>query len=274
MPKLKATHDTFLKSSVAPAGDISDADKIFVKAGTEVEINWLLSDRSQHDRIELKTPQKGKYNWYVFKNHFEAVGSTASLSLPSAKLVSGKFFSKVKSAIGLVPQPDQHTCQSATLAMVIGTTDVWSIRADLVANGTAGDPANMGRILRKHFGDRYRFDDNASLSEARDAVKNGAFLIVHGFFSGSGHLIAIDGVEVDPSSLSYKFKVLDPYSQFNAKTWAYDLPDIGYSGYYSSRVIYAACVAGASKWDAQAIYRRGELDSNRKGGWIHFVYPE
>jgi hypothetical protein len=183
------------------------------------------------------------------------------------------FDTKVQSALGLIPQPNSWTCQSTCIGMATGNQDIMGIRARLEVMGEPGDPAVMGILLKEHFGDRYHFDDNASLSEARDYLKQGAFLIVHGWETHAGHVIALNGVEIDPTNQNYRFKVLDPWSEFNFKAWAYDSDSCGFEGTYSSYGIYAACVAGQSFDDAAEIYRRGELDSDRKSAWIHVIQP-
>lgn len=183
------------------------------------------------------------------------------------------FLSKLKNQIGLVPQPDALTCQSAAIAMALGTRDVAGIRASLLSRGTAGDPAVMGNYLRSKIGDRYLFDMDASLLEAREYLKQGCFLITHGYFTAFGHVIAIDGVEIDPSNMSYRLRVRDPWSQFNFQNWGYDLGDVGYSGFYSSYGIYAACVASTSIDHAKSLYRNGVLDSAQKGMWLHCIKP-
>lgn len=180
------------------------------------------------------------------------------------------FFSKVKESLKLRPQPNNYTCQSACIAMATGG-DIAQIRTELVQRGEAGDPANMGVLLRRRLGDRYSYNGNASLLDARSALENGAFCIVHSWLTGSGHVIGLDGVEEDGSS--YRFNVKDPWSEFDFASWSYPGTALGYDGFYSSRGIYAACVAGQSRSDAAAIYRRGELDSSKGGMWLHVVKP-
>jgi hypothetical protein len=183
------------------------------------------------------------------------------------------YLTKVKQITGLLSQPDPYTCQSACVGMATNETNIYGIRQRLESLGDPGSPQNMGVILRERLGDRYSFDDNACLSECRDWLKAGEFLITHGWFTGSGHVVAMDGVEVDPQTLSYKLNMRDPWSEFDAKSWAYPYPSDRFDGYYSSYIIYAACVVGQSVWDAAAAYRRGELDSMRKGAWVHRIRP-
>jgi hypothetical protein len=171
-------------------------------------------------------------------------------------------------------QPDASTCQSACVAMAIRNPDIAAIRAKLVSMPEgAGRPANMGVILRAKYGGRYIFDNNASLNDCRDWLKGGEFLITHGWFTRSGHVICLDGLELDAKTLGYRFSVKDPWSEFNAPSWIYSGGSRFFDGYYSSRCIYAACVKSQSVYDAKAIYRRGELDSARQGAWIHRIRP-
>ena len=181
---------------------------------------------------------------------------------------------QVEEAKGLFSQPNSYTCQSTCIAMATGKNDVMGIRRQLERLGDPGDPATMGHLLSESFGDRYIFDDNACLSEVRDWLKAGEFLISHGWFTGAGHVICLDGVAIDAAKLSYKISVKDPWSEFSFGSWSYDNPAaLNYDGYYSSHGLYAAIVAGQSIYDAAAIYRRGELDSMRKGAWIHRIKP-
>jgi hypothetical protein len=187
---------------------------------------------------------------------------------------SGVFTEQVAEAKGILSQPNAYTCQSACIAMAIGRTDIMTIRAELEAIGEPGDPGVMGVLLRKEFGDRYIFDDNASMSEIREWLRDGEFLISHGWFTASGHVIALDGVTIDPSKLSYKISVKDPWSEFSFSAWAYNNPSATqYDGDYSAHGLYASIIAGQSVSDAISIYQRGELDSNRKGAWIHRILP-
>lgn len=201
------------------------------------------------------------------------------------------FYSKVKNTLDL-SQPDPRTCQSTCVAMALGLTDIMKVRHELEEIGDPGSPTTMGEYLSAHllppryqfedgkflasdiyYPPRYQFDDNASISQIKDWLKAGEFLIIHGWFTTSGHVIVIDGVEVDSSNLSYKFSVRDPWAEFNFNNWSYDISGAGFHGFYSSYGIYATCVVGQSKSDAADTYSRGELDANRGGAWVHRIKP-
>lgn len=169
-----------------------------------------------------------------------------------------------------VEQPDVYTCQSAAIARVIGSTDVMDIRHSLTQGGReAGDPWNMGRYLEKYC-QYYKFSPTASLNDARKALEEGCHLITHGFFTGSGHVIGLSRVDVDPKTLSYRFNAEDPWYEFDFPSWSYTR-NSGDDVSYSSYGIYAACVASSGVSHAAEIYRRGELNSAMKNMWLHVV---
>jgi aminopeptidase C len=130
----------------------------------------------------------------------------------------------------------------------------------------------MGKVI-KGYGKNYSFEDNASLKEVREWLKNGESLITHGWFTGSGHVICIDGLSIDETTLSYKLSVKDPWGEFNAKEWQYIAGTEYFDGWYSSYCIYASCVASSSVSHAKYLYNRGELNSSREGMWVHRITP-
>ena len=184
------------------------------------------------------------------------------------------FYSKVENTLTLA-QPNAYTCQSTAIAMALNITDVMKVRHELEAIGDPGSAVTMGKYISDHLSlpTTYQFEDNASISQIRDWLKAGEFLIIHGWFTESGHVIVIDGVEIDPSNLSYKFSVRDPWAEFNFNSWSYDINGAGFHGFYSSYGIYAACVVGVSRSDAADTYSHKDLDADRGGAWVHRIKP-
>ncbi len=183
------------------------------------------------------------------------------------------FQSKVKATN--LSQPDAVTCQSACVAMALGMNrlHIPQVRRDLVANGPAGSPANMGRFLQSRIGNRYSFELAASVNQMSQWLQAGEFLITHGWFTGSGHVICLDAVELDLQTLGVRFSVKDPWAEFDFRAWRY-LPGAEfYDGFYSSLGIYAACVAGQSTGHAYNLYRSGQFEPARPGAWVHRIRP-
>jgi len=169
--------------------------------------------------------------------------------------------------VDYVAQPNDYTCQSACIARIIGTEDVMGVRAALEALGNPGDYAIMGEYLKANIRE-YHFNDNASILDMRDALSQGYQLITHGYFTEVGHVIGLAGFEPDPTNLSYRFITDDPWYEFDFPSGTFT-QNSGKNVRYSSYGIYAYCVASRSHEDAKEIYARGELDSAKKGAWLH-----
>ena len=165
-------------------------------------------------------------------------------------------------------QPDASTCQAACIGMAVGDRDVAGIRRRLLARGSAGSPSVMASVIRE-YGLPYTLDEDASLAKCYGWLKAGEFLITHGWFTGSGHVICLDGLRADSTPGRYSFDVKDPWSEFNVKTWAYDLGSKFFDGFYSDLLIYATCVAGTSASSARAAHGAGKVDTGRGRMWVH-----
>ena len=177
--------------------------------------------------------------------------------------------------ISFVSQPNARTCQSACIAMALGletNEDVLDIRSALEDLGEPGNPYVMGEYLRSKIGDRYRFELSSSLSQMIGWLNDGEFLITHGWFTGSGHVIALNGVVPDQKTLGIRFKVSDPWTEFHFRSWTYPPNgEFGFQGEYSALGIYAAAIVGESVHDAQEVYNSRVLDLGRSGAWVHRI---
>lgn len=171
-------------------------------------------------------------------------------------------------------QPDAMTCQSACIGMATEDSSVLGIRAKLDEIGTAGDPAVMGIVLKQKIGDRYQYNGKASLEDMKKYLRDGEFLIIHTFFTPSGHVIALDGLKDVEGSGDF-FDVKDPWSEFDGGSFSYNNPAVSfYDGYYSARLIYAAAVRAFTFDQARQAYASGALDSSEKGAWVHRILPK
>lgn len=169
-------------------------------------------------------------------------------------------------------QPDAYTCQSTCLAMATRNRDILGIRRQLQAMGDPGDPGVMARYARSVPGVKYEYDGDACLEDVYTWLKAGELLITHGWFTGSGHVLCLDGLRANPDG-SEAISVKDPWSEFDAASWSYPHTSRFYDGFYSDRCIYAACVAGHSASDARNVYRFNQVDTRRGGMWVHRFKP-
>ncbi|MEG4022943.1 MULTISPECIES: hypothetical protein [unclassified Microcoleus] len=175
-----------------------------------------------------------------------------------------------------VPQPNGDLCQSACIAMALGTSDVWGIRSDLeaiVASQGAeqtGDPYVMGEYLTSRVSS-YKFLVDGSLNDAKEALNNGCIVITHGWFTRLGHIILLFGSEPDMRTMSYRFMLHDPNGEYDFPSGVHDTSTSGANMRYSSYGVYATCVASLDYDHARAIYSEKRLDSNLQNAWLHII---
>ena len=266
--RITATQDTILKVQPIDSSQLTNDHKKECKAGTDLELDELKIIENSH--LKLRLAGKNTFE-YAFRPHWDIPNDVkAEIKSKEHNSISGIFKTNVTSL--KLSQPDAVTCQSACAAMAVNSKDIHSIRATLESRGIPGDPAVMSWYLNRELGTNHIFDDNASMSEMREWLRNGEFLITYGWFTNSGHVIALDGVSIEQDSLAYQFDVSDPWSEFSFPSWSYNKPEIQfYDGYYSPLGIYAACVASQSVEHARTIYSQGTYDSNHKGAWVHRI---
>lgn len=187
----------------------------------------------------------------------------------SVRAEVGIWRTKVK-ALNL-SQPDAQTCQAAAIGMAVGDRDIAGIRAKLKARGVAGNPAVMAQVIRTYPKVTYIYEGNASLDLVYSWLRAGELLITHGWFTRSGHVIVLDGLQQRPDG-SIWIDVKDPWSEFDGPTWSYPGSSRFFDGYYSEQIIYAACVAGSSAGHAKQLYGKS-VDRKRAGMWVHRFKP-
>lgn len=170
-------------------------------------------------------------------------------------------------------QPDAATCQAACIAMAVRDPDIMGVRRRLQQIGVAGDPAVMGRVIRD-YKVPYQYEGSASLKQVYQWLRDGELLITHGWFTASGHVIVLDGLRFDEPSGRYLLNVADPWSEFDAPSWAYRSSSKFYDGFYSELCIFAACVAGGSVSHARDLYRAGRVNRDQRAMWVHRIQPE
>jgi hypothetical protein len=193
-------------------------------------------------------------SWIIWGDDIEFADSSGK----AVKVESSKI-------LGYVSQPDGSTCQSAAICRVLGNSDVMGVRRSLVSQGVAGDPAVMGSYLASRVKE-YRYTDKASLNDAIDALYQGFQLIIHTYLTEAGHVIGLSARD----GKAKIFNAEDPWAEFDAGTWKY-LNKSGDDAQYSDLLIYSACVAGQSNWDAREIYRSGQVSYLAPGMWMHSI---
>lgn len=87
--KVKVKSDTLFKRQPKLSNDLADSEKIFVKNGTEFEIEFYTDVLNKHVRLELANASLGGqrvFTWYAYKPDIEIVGSPVTVRVISDTL--------------------------------------------------------------------------------------------------------------------------------------------------------------------------------------------
>lgn len=173
-------------------------------------------------------------------------------------------------------QPDESTCQSAVIAMLCGDNEsqIYPIRRRLQAMGAAGDPNVMARLLRERLGERYRLVTTANLAEVVGWLQQGYAIGTHGWHTGAGHVVLLDGVDIEPTGLCPRFSVKDPWGEFVGESWSFRAGVRFYDGEISSLLAYCLFVLNHGVRHSRHAYRSGDFSLSERGMICHLVEPE
>jgi GH24 family phage-related lysozyme (muramidase) len=172
-------------------------------------------------------------------------------------------------------QPDEVTCQSAVIAMLLGedATEIPKIRRALQEIGVPGDPQVMAKYLTSKLGDRYELSLSANLAEVEKWLRQGEAIGTHGQHTAAGHVYLLDGVGFDPEVGAPKFSVKDPYGEFDLRNWRFKPGTRFYDGWISALGIYSLSVVIGGVGVCKGAYRDGDVDLAQRGMWVHRVKP-
>ncbi|MEM6591634.1 MAG: D-Ala-D-Ala carboxypeptidase family metallohydrolase [Cyanobacteria bacterium P01_C01_bin.73] len=89
MMKIRVVSDTLFKSEPKLSGELSEENKVFVKTGTEFEIQFYVDVANGHLRVSLANAALGtpeRKDWYVYRPDIELVSSPVQLTVVSDTL--------------------------------------------------------------------------------------------------------------------------------------------------------------------------------------------
>lgn len=129
-------------------------------------------------------------------------------------------------------------------------------------------PAGLKSLVESYPGCKDDLTTSGGLSDIREALDEGRPCIIHGYFTGFGHIIVIRGYD------QQNFLVNDPNGEWFP--WGYDQrPKIGERLRYSKRAI-SACCDSFSQGEAMDRYARmsdTEMEAVNSI-WLHRIYKE
>jgi predicted chitinase len=271
--RITAIKNTALKKRLVQSSSLMPTEIVTVGPGHVYNAETVSElEGTGHSVVKLAY---GSGEWFIYNPHWKI--EELSGAVKKAQTAAVSVYRTAVRAMN-ISQPNSSTCQAACIGIALSNSDVMGIRRELdkiasqIGGGRVAASVDvMGKYIRSKIGNRYEFDIDASLDEMKNWLKAGELLITHGWFTNSGHVICLDGVAVDNTNMSFKFDVKDPWSEFNAPAWAYNINSNFYDGYYSANCIYSACVLSHSRADAARIYKQNRIDPLRKGAWVHRI---
>ncbi|WP_036029237.1 D-Ala-D-Ala carboxypeptidase family metallohydrolase [Leptolyngbya sp. PCC 6406] len=87
--RIKVTSDTLFKLAPKLSSELSEAEKVFVKNGTEFEIEFYTEVEGNHLQLELANAVLGNpptFTWYAYKPDLQVTGSPVKLTVTSDTL--------------------------------------------------------------------------------------------------------------------------------------------------------------------------------------------
>jgi uncharacterized protein YvpB len=249
-PKIKVLRDTILKLKPVPSEQLSEAEKYEVKAGKEFELHSYSYVRN-HIRFALsKDFFKGRNTWYAFGKHVQIVTDQRK---PPISKPSGA--SSVKLSVPYKSQLDNWynptgSCNVTSLSMCLEylgasrKSSYGQFEDELYEYAenrglSRHEPLDLAQIVEA-YGCRDDFNPNATIEEVKRWLAGGNPAVIHGYFTSSGHIIALVGYD------SNGFIVHDPYGEWFSTGYRTDLS--GAFLPYSYDLIRQTCIPDGDFW--------------------------
>ena len=186
---------------------------------------------------------------------------------------------------------NQYFCQWDNKLDPGGTCNVTSIAMALYYLGIRGDgsaglpdqlhercdrlgldrhsPDDLKKLVESFDGYHDNYTSTGTLDDIKKSIDAGVPCVIHGWFTGSGHIILIKGY-----TDSGQFIVMDPAGEWFPN--GYDDYASGKNNFYSDRLILSAAI-GNSHEDALNLYDQWAngipvADRQRQEIWLHRIY--
>ncbi len=261
MPKytLKAVGNTVLKQKPIPSAQIPDQNqKQALFAGTELQIHSYGYDAAtNHYKVAFMSALfKGKNTWFVRKDKDVKIlkdGVPTDGSSQSVKL-NVRWRSQLDNSF----EP-YATCNVTSVAMCLNYFGITSqdpneqLEDELYIycqnkGYDKGNPSDLAQLVRD-YGCHDDFQEKANWQDVKMWLAKGNPAIVHGFFTGSGHIVVITGFN------DRGWIVNDPYGEWFDS--GYDTNASGAGLTYSYAMMDRLCGPNSTP--------PGEL-------WIHYIW--
>lgn len=242
MIKIKIIKDTIIKKQPIQSNLLAANQRKALKANTTITTNKIKQAANNHIEIDN--------GLYLYKNHIEIEQPNSAISSKGIP-IKYKSDSKLILDVPYLSQLDNKidpyiTCNMTSTAMILlaykkaskhtGQTQLEdTLTQYCIDNGlNRENPMDM-RYLIRSYGLEDNFVTNGTIKQIKNHLNTHNAVIVHGYFTGSGHIIVINGYDEAQQS----FIVCDPYGEYYAG--GYDTYVSGEDLLYSYKLIQKLC---------------------------------
>lgn len=250
--QLQIIQDTLLKTQPLQSDALLPAEKQNLKAGVTLKVASFEVERG-HLKITLAdTPVENTWTGYIFGEHAEVFEGTTKIYPKRDEI---KLPVPYKSQRDNAYDPD-ISCNVTSIAMCLEylkiprrysdgqfEDELYNYALDQELDRETGN--GLAQIVRD-YGAQDNFTETATIEQVKDWLANGNPAVVHGYFTQTGHIVALVGYD------STGFIVHDPYGEWFE--WGYERNEPGGNDekgkflHYSYGMIKDTCIPDGNFW--------------------------
>jgi GH24 family phage-related lysozyme (muramidase)/uncharacterized protein YvpB len=265
---LEAKTETFLKKMNVDSSLLAPNQLVAVEGGKQYKIEKVLETSASGNSRKVQLAY-GAGDWWLFNDHWKtATATAASAELPTAGASPERLVDPSKSHLLDVPYLSQldnienryGSCNVTCVAMCLtylgmprkpGTQLEDELYRQMERLGwDRHDPNDLMTLINSFPGYKDIFRPNGSFKDIQTSIDAGNPVIIHGYFTKTGHIIVVCGY--DDKGLI----VNDPYGEYFSS--GYDNSLSGEKLHYSYGLIARTCSP--------------ESVSNPRNIWYHTVF--
>ncbi len=252
MPQLKILVDTTLKQQPIQSSQLSDDQKQAVTAGSVFDVRAYLLVPGHIKVTFTNQTFQGKNTWFVFAQHAQLLdtnGNSIAILPPAVKL-NVPYQSQLDNS-----ENPFGSCNVTSVSMCLEFFGVKGknhnerledeLQDWLTAQGLDRHaPKDLARVTEAYC-IHDDFHPNATIEQIKQWLAGGNPVIVHGYFTASGHVICLIGYN------DRGFVVNDPYGEWFADGYVQnnaDNPNRGKGLTYSYDMIQRTCAVDGGIW--------------------------
>jgi uncharacterized protein YvpB len=251
---LKVIKDTLLKTRPLQSTVLSDQEKYPIKAGTQLNIT-IFEVQRDHVKVTLSDePIDNSRVWFLYGQHITIFEGNKQVYLTAQRPETVQLDVPYKSQMDNMECPT-GTCNVTSIAMGLEYLKISRHQTSGLFQDELYDyaldhgldrhsPDDLAQIVQD-YGGKDHFTKNATIDQVKDWLANGNPAVTHGYFTQSGHVIALVGYD------STGFIVHDPYGEWFADGYDVNDPDDDEKGrfkHYSYQMIQDTCMSDGEFW--------------------------